>query len=185
MLAGGIVCIIIALPLLMLGFFGLLGSLPEDPGTAIVMTMVFALPGVILMSIGVRLILKSHVQSQLQYDQMMAEQQWNPNNAPATDDYHYPQPQPHSNPSAGQPGGQQTNGSYHIYDPFDPRTAAYISQQAGRIRSSSSSPGSAQAVADNSHGAKTVDCPGCGAPQTLAPQQSRECEYCGTVVAYK
>ncbi|MEW4368561.1 hypothetical protein [Paenibacillus kandeliae] len=185
MLAGGIVCIIFALPLLLLGFFGLVGTLPEDPGTAIVMAMVFALPGIILMIIGVRLIRKSHIQSQLQYDQMMAGQHWNPNNAPANDDYHYPQPQPHSDPSSGQYRPEQPNGSYKIYDPLDPRTAAYMNQQAGRTSSSSASPNSANAAANSSHGAKTIDCPGCGAPQTLAPQQSRECEYCGTVVTYK
>ncbi|WP_411345560.1 hypothetical protein ACE3MZ_06010 [Paenibacillus sp. WLX1005] len=186
MLAGGIVCIIVSLPLIMLGFFGLLGTLPEDPGTAIVIAMVFALPGVILMTIGVRLIRKSNVQAKLQYEQMIAAQNWNRGNtAASSDDYHYPPPQPDVHSSGGQYGAQRRNESYKIYDPLDPRTTAYMNQQVRQAPSSSASSHSANAAANISPESKTVDCPGCGAPQTLAPHQSRECEYCGTMVAYK
>ncbi len=179
MLAGGIVCIILALPLLLIGFFGTIGSLPEDPGTAIVMGIIFGAPGIILMVIGVRLIRKSQIEAQIKYEQMMGQRNWNKVNNNPNANYRYPPQQTNSSSTTVQFTSQQSS-SYTINNPLDPRTAMYRNrQQQGGAPSPNPNPAPASA------GVKTIDCPSCGASQTLAPQQSRECEYCGTVVAYR
>ncbi len=183
MLAGGIVCIIFALPLLLFAFFGVIGTMPDDPGSAIVLGMVFAFPGLILLVFGIGMIRKSQAQVRLRYEQMeAAQQQWSNGNPNGNHRYPPSQPQAHPNLSGGPHPSQQPGVSYQIHNPLDPRTAAYMNQRGGRTKAVPTSPPN-PAYATNQP--KTIDCPGCGAPQTLVPQQSRECEYCGTVVAYK
>ena len=182
MLAGGIVCIILALPLLLISFFGTIGSLPEDPGTAIVMAIMFGAPGIILMVIGVRLIRKSQIEAQIKYEQMMSQRNWNSAdvNSNPNANYRYPPQQSNSSSTTVQFTSQKSS-SYTIHNPLDPRTAMYRDRQQQGGGAPSPNPNPAPASA----GVKTIDCPSCGASQTLAPQQSRECEYCGTVVAYR
>ncbi len=185
MLAGGIVCIIFALPLLLFALFGVGGTLSSDPGSAIVLGMVFGFPGIILMVFGISMIRKSQAKTRLEYEQMMtAQQQWNQNNLNGQFQHSSSQSSMHVNISSSTNGVQRVNESYTIHNPLDPRTAAYVNHRA-RQQAASSTSSNPMNQASTGNQPKTVDCPGCGAPQTLAPGQSRECEYCSTVVAYK
>lgn len=80
-------------------------------------------------------------------------------------------------------GNSTTTTDYKIFNPLDPKTAPYTSwQQQQRNQQTSASQTQSPTP---SLKPKKVDCSGCGAIYTIAPHETKDCEYCGNTVVYE
>ncbi|MDQ1233029.1 putative membrane protein [Paenibacillus sp. SORGH_AS306] len=180
-------------------------------GSWIIVSLFTFLPGFLLVYFGVKQIKRHNRKIQAQKDWYARQneihnerQQQHQNHSSGSihtidreDMQHIPHRQPnpnhHSNTTtsysstttttSNMNGNSTTTTDYKIFNPLDPKTAPYTSWQQQQ-RNQQMNPSPTPPPTPNLQ-PKKVDCSGCGAIYTIAPHETKDCEYCGNTVVYE